>query len=108
MDDILKRVGLKYDDLNPTEKDTYAQMLEGLKQGMITPAIMLDSIQNMKYAVEEELVDTPEKIWFIFSNRKHIFLKARLKNYMLIESFLLTPKKARRLVENALGNIKKA
>ena len=104
--DILKEVGLKYDDLNSTEKETYFQMLESLKQNLITPDILLDQIQQMKYAVEDELVNEPERKWFFFINRKHVFLKARLQNYMLIEAFLLSPKKARKQVENALGNIK--
>lgn len=106
MQDILKEVGLKYDDLNSTEKETYYRMLEGLKQHLITPDKMLDEIQAMKYSVEEQLVQEPERIWLIIPNRKHLYLKARLQNYMLLESFLLSPHKARKQVESALGRIK--
>jgi hypothetical protein len=74
---------------------------------MITPDILLDKIQEMKYAVEDELVNEPERKWLL-PNRKHLYLKARLQNYMLLESFLLSPQKARKQVESALGNIKTA
>lgn len=106
MENILNRIGLKYEDLTSQERETYHQMLESLSKNQITPERLKDNIALMKYSVEEELIDTPEFEYFLFfrrENRKHIYLKARLKNYMLIESFLLSPEKAKKQVEDAMG-----
>ena len=100
--DILERTGLKFEDLQPNEKETYFQMMESLKEASITPSRLLDYIQGMKYEVEEALIKEPEyKRIFIFKflNREQVYLKARLRNYMLLEAFLLSPEKARKQIE---------
>lgn len=102
LDQFLQKLGLKYDDLNSTEKETYRAMAESLSQSQITPERLKDYILQMKMSVEHELIDEPE-FRFIFPNRKHLLLKARLKNYILLESFLLSPDKAKKAIENAMG-----
>ena len=102
LDQFLQKLGLKYDDLNSTEKETYRAMAESLSQSQITPERLKDYILQMKMSVEHELIDEPE-FMFIFPNRKHLLLKARLKNYILLESFLLSPDKAKKAIENAIG-----
>lgn len=103
LDDLLKKLGLKYEDLTAQEKETYRQMAESLSTSQITPERLRDYIIQMKASVELELVDEPELVWWFIPNRRHISLKARLKNYLLFESFLLSPERARKAVENALG-----
>lgn len=109
-DSILEDLGIKYEDLNFKEKESYYQMLDSVKKSVLTPAVLLDYIQKMKFQVEQDLIDEPEfKRLFIFKipNRKQIFLKARMKNYMLLEAFLLSPKKAEESLKRVLKeNIK--
>lgn len=96
-DTILEDVGLKFEDLNDAERKTYYEMLDSVKQSVMTPDTLLNYIQTMKFQVEQELIEEPEfNRVFIFKipNRKQILLKARMRNYMLLEAYLLSPKKA--------------
>jgi len=109
IDEILEKAGLKYEDLNATEKQTFHSMLEQLNKSGLTPAKLKDYVISMRDAVEQELVNEPEfiRILGIFAvpNRKQIYLKARLRNYMLLQAFLSTPEKAREQLENALSGM---
>ena len=116
MDEILKKLGLKWEDLDTPghagEKEQLRLWLEALQKNQLTTDKIKDSLTSMRYAVEQELVDEPEIIWVLFIfprvNRKHIFLKARLKNYMLIEALLTSPERAKAMLEQMLSNIKSA
>lgn len=103
LDEFLKQRGLKYEDLNALEKETYAKMAESLGASQITPEKLRDYISQMKYSVEEELSKEPEKVWLFFRNDKNILLKARLRNYLLLEAFLNSPERAKRMIESAIG-----
>ncbi|MHA1400142.1 MAG: hypothetical protein ACTSQE_07320 [Candidatus Heimdallarchaeaceae archaeon] len=100
MDKMLSSMGLKYDDLSSDEKETYYQMLEVSEKKALSSEEMKNYIQVMIRSVEAELVDTKEK------SRKSIFLKARLKNYILLESFLLGPDRAKKSLEKYVGTLK--
>jgi histidyl-tRNA synthetase len=108
IDEILDKLGLKYEDLNPSEKETFHSMLSAVEKSKLSPEKLQEYIQHMKYSIEEELSKEPEytKVFiFRFRNDRNIFLKARLRNYMLLEAFLMTPEKAKEALERALGNI---
>lgn len=105
---IEERLG-SIDKLNAEEKQTYFSMLETVKSAQLTPEKLKEYITSMRQAVTKELVDEPEFNYiFIFKvpNRKQILLKARLQNYMLLEAFLDTPRKAEEALEGMIGNIK--
>jgi len=102
-DDLLTLMGIGYDDLTPEEKAVYEQSLieiRNLDLGDIT-----DSITSMKYAVELKLCDTPDDESSRDLNSK---LKARLKNYVLLEMMLLEPVKRKQILRKQLENIKKS
>jgi len=101
MDDILKKYGLKYEDLNPTEKETLNTWLTALKQGQLTLDKIKDYISAMRDSVESELTKIGHE------NKQDIFLKARLRNYMLLEGFLSTPERAEKMMEKSLSGLKK-
>lgn len=110
VDTMLEKFGLKYDDLTQAEKDTFHGMLDALKSNEITVQKIKEYISTMRDSVETELISEPEFHYiFIFKipNRKEILLKARLRNYMLLESFLTSPEKAKQAIDRALGNLKK-
>ena len=101
MDEILKKYGLKYEDLNATEKETLNTWLTALKQGQLTLDKIKDYISAMRDSVESELTKIGHE------NKQDIFLKARLRNYMLLEGFLSTPERAEKMMEKSLSGLKK-
>ncbi len=101
IDELLEKFGLKYDDLNPLEKETLNSWSEALQKGQLSVEKIRNYIASMKQAVENEVTKTD------LNSKQDLFLKARLRNYMLLEAFLSTPEKAKEQIENAIkGMIK--
>lgn len=107
--ETLEDKGIKIDSLNADEKQTYFSMLKAVEDATLTPEKLKDYIHDMREAVTRDLVAEPEFhriLFFKFENRKQIYLKARLHNYILLEAFLSTPNKAKRAFEEMVGAIK--
>jgi hypothetical protein len=102
IDDTLEKVGLKYEELKPQEKETLNTWMEALQKSQLSVEKIKDYVSSMKDAVEMELTKAN------VGKKDDLFLKARLRNYMLIESFLSTPEKAKEQIENAIQGIGKA
>lgn len=106
----LESKGFKIEKLNAAEKETYFEMLNVVQQSQLTPEKLLGYITSMREAVEKELINEPEFLYiFIFKveNRKQVLLKARLQNYMLLEAFLSSPKRAEEQLKVMVGNLGK-
>ena len=101
MDEILKKYGLKYEDLNPIKRETLNTWINALQQGQLSIEKIKDYIQIMRDSVEQELTKIGHE------SKQDIFLKARLRNYMLLEGFLTTPERAKKMMEKSLSGIKK-
>jgi hypothetical protein len=101
VDDILEKAGLKYEELKPQEKETLNTWMEALQKSQLSVEKIRDYITSMKQAVEMELTKAN------VGKKDDLFLKARLRNYMLIEAFLSTPEKAKEQIENAVRGIVK-
>lgn len=99
IDSILERFNLKYDDLNTAEQETLEMWTRSLSSNQISVEIIKKYIDSMKTAVEEELASVSH------NNKQDIFLKARLRNYILLRSFLETPDKAKESLEKMLSGI---
>jgi len=99
IEEILKKYNLKYEDLKPVEKETLNTWLDALKQGQLTIEKVRDYIRTMRDSVEHELTKSS------VGNKDDLFLKARLRNLMLIEAFLSTPEKAKQAINRALAGI---
>lgn len=98
-DDIEEKAGVSIDELNAVEKETYFLMLQEVQKSQLSLDKFRDYIIAMRDAVEEELCKTD------ISDKDDIMLKARLKNYRLIESFLLSPERAKKQLEDMLANV---
>lgn len=98
---LLDRFNVKYEDLNPLEKETLNQWYQSLERTELTLEKVKDYLGNLIKAVEAELAvyDLPKN--------QDLFLKARLKNYLMLHDFLSAPDKARKYIEESLNNIKK-
>lgn len=97
VDAWLEKKGLKYEELKPAEREVYNSMLETLAKSELTPAKLRDHITAMREAVELELTKTDH------NSTQDLFLKARLRNYILLEAFLSGPERAKKALENTLG-----
>lgn len=86
-DETLKKLDLNYEELNPQEQETYN------KANFATQSLSLGDIKkyisHMKTSVALQLSDTP-----ISEDWKITVLQARLKNYILLEAFILSPERA--------------
>jgi len=99
IDKILQKAGLKYEDLNKVERETLNTMINSLGQNKLTVSKVKDHINAMRDSVEKELTVTD------LNSKQDLFLKARLRNYMLLEAFLSTPEKAKEALDRALAGL---
>ena len=99
IDKLLEKFGLKFEDLNDLERDWLTTQLESLQKGVLSVEKIREYISGMKSAVEHELTKTDH------NSKQDLFLKARLRNYLLLEAFLSSPQKAQQALEDALSNL---
>lgn len=110
LSNLLEKAGIKYEDLNPTERETLSQWHKLLADKVLTVGNVKEYVEQLIRAVEQELADVKEStsLWsFLFRRKQDIYLKARLKNYLILHDFLTGPEKARKYIEQSLQNIKK-
>jgi len=91
---------VKYEDLTPVEKESFHKMLADIQQTALSVEKIRDYIRAMRDGVEDEL--TKHNL----DSKQDIFLKARLRNYRLLDAFLTVPEKARKQFQEALKNVK--
>lgn len=101
IDDLLGKFDLKYDDLSIPEKETLNKWLDDFSQNRLTLEGVREYIASMRDTVEQELTKVDH------NTHQDIFLKARLRNYMLLEGFLSSSDKARKALERAMQTLKK-
>lgn len=110
IEELLAKYGLTYEDLDTPghsgEKEYLFKLEADLKKNALTVEGIRDYISSLREGVERELVDEPELKYIFIPNRKHLMLKARLKNYLLLELFLSTPEKLKAEIERNLQAIK--
>jgi hypothetical protein len=101
MDEYLKNKGLKYEDLSSEERDSLTEMVNAFQQSVLTVEKVRNYVTSMKEAVEEELTKMGHEV------KQDIYLKARLRNLLLLEACLSTPEKAKKKLDLALSNLGK-
>lgn len=108
VDTILSRFKLRYEDLSTAERSTLHSWVDSLSKKQVTIEKVKDYLADMRSEVEKELIDEPEFHSFLFfhvPNRKQIYLKARLKNYMMLEALLISPDRLKRVMDEGLSNV---
>lgn len=106
--ELEERFGFSVDKFNTLEKETYFKMLDVVEASQMTPDKLRGYIVSLREAVTKELINEPEFIRifiFKFENRKQIYLKARLQNYLLLEAFLISPEQAKKQLEGMVSNM---
>lgn len=123
IDEILNKVGLQYEDLTSAERDTLLEWTKVLDSNQLDVDSVRQFVRSLKQSVEAELdkirKETPQnwvsvfalfipfygllKKWYMDEHK--VYLEARLRNLILIESFLIGPKKAREALDRAIAGI---
>ena|SRR3990167_2315720 len=98
--DEIEDQGVNIEKLTADEKQTYFTMLTAVQQSQISIEKLRDYIIQMRSAVEQELTKHD------LESKQDLFLKARLKNYMLLESFLISPEKAKKAYDEMVAMIR--
>jgi hypothetical protein len=98
---LLDKFNIKYEDLTTAEKDTLQGWATALDKKELTLPDVKDHIRTLIEAVERELAN------YNLQKDQDLFLKARLKNYLMISDFLTGPDKAKKYIEQSIQNIKK-
>lgn len=109
MPSLLDKFDIDYEDLNPAEKETLRTWQQALAQNELTVQGIKDYLKSLIDAVEKELSEMKEStsFWtYLYAWKKDFYLKARLKNYLILYDFVSAPEKARKYVEQSLNNIK--
>ena len=96
IDKLLEKYGVKHEELRPDELETLNVWLEAIQKGQLSLEKLREYISVMKGAVEDDLTSTKH------NSKQDLFLKARLRNYLLLEAFLSTPEKAKKQLDNAM------
>ena len=97
--DLLEKYGLKYEDLNVVERETYNSKLSEIQKSGMSVEKIKTYIHTMKESVELELTKVGHE------SKQDIFLKARLRNYMLLEAFLNSPEKLQFQLEQMVSSM---
>lgn len=123
IDEILSKFNTTFDDLSADEQETLNSWLTILqKAGSMTTSQVRDYISSMKMSVEKELTEMKEtpKSWLSllsllipligiirkwYQDQKEVALKARLRNYILLESFMISPEKAKEQLESYIASV---
>lgn len=123
IDDILGKIGLKYEDLTISERETLVEWTKVLDSNQLDVDTVRGFVHSLKGAVQSELEtmkqETPQsfvsllalfipfygliKKWY--QDERKLYLEARLRNLMLLESFLIGPKKAKEALDRAIAGI---
>ena len=99
INELLEKVGLKYDDLNKVELETLHTWEEALSKNQITIESIKKYIGTMRSSVEQELSVSG------LGTKQDTLLKARLRNYMLLEAYLSTPERAKEALDRAVAGL---
>lgn len=101
LDKISELTGLKFEDLSADERDTAMNWVRTVSEREIGLDDVKNFVSNMRLAVDNELAIAD------LSKERDLFLKARLKNLILLEGFMAGPEKARKALELYLKRLKK-
>jgi len=96
-DKLLEKKGLEYEDLTKDERDFYNNAEQSIKS--ISLNDLAENITDVLYSLLLDHCNTPDTPEHQDTNNK---IKARLKNYLVMLTFLNAPKKAIRELERSI------
>jgi len=111
-DDLLKKYNVSMNDLTPDEMESFFNLLKATETRELDLPKVKVYLRDLITALEREIVKTDEWEPYFFGmfrreSRKHLYLKARLNNYLTLEDFVTSPERARRVLEEATERLGK-
>lgn len=109
LNQLLSKYNLKYEDLNPAERETLNNWMSTLSSRQLSVQDIKDYVAQLISAVEREMAEIKEttSLWtFLFGWKKDFYAKARLKNYLMLQDFLTSSDRAQKYIEQSIKNIK--
>jgi hypothetical protein len=105
---LLEKYGVRYEDMNALEKETYNKWSKGLAAKELTLKDVEAHVKSLIESVQKDLAELKEStsFWtYLYQWKRDTYLKARLRNYIALYDFLTAPDKARQFIEQSLKNI---
>jgi len=99
LDKLLKKHNLTWEELTSEEKATLNSWINAVQERALTVEKIRNYIADMKSGIEKQLAVTD------LDSKNDLFLKARLRNIILLEAMVSTPDQAQRALDAALSNI---
>lgn len=122
MDELLDKAGLTFDQLKPNEKQWLLQKVNALTETQLSVEKIREAVHAMKVTVEQELTQKKEiqpsfvtlltlfiplvgiiRKWY--QDQREVELRARLRNYLALETLLTASQRQKKEIEQALLNI---
>lgn len=122
IDELLKKRNLKFEELDADEQETLNTWLGAFNNSQISINDIRNYIGKMRESVSRSLTEIDEtpndwltilcflipllgivRKWYL--DQKRVMLTARLRNYILLEAFLLSPEKAKQAIEKAISGM---
>lgn len=100
-DAILQKLGIQYSDLTDDEFSTLQSWKESLQTNTLTVEKIQSYITDMRDAVQREITKTDH------NTKQDIFLKARLRNLLILEGLMVSPEKAQKAIDARLQSFAK-
>lgn len=113
LDKLLEERGLTFDQLQGEERTMYFRWMEQLSVKELTIDDVKTYVSGLRKIIEKELATSDLTAYgifgFLFTWRKNkdLFLKARLKNIMLLEDMLVGPEQAKKSLEEYIKSLPK-
>jgi hypothetical protein len=101
MDKILELLGLKWEDLNTAERETLMSWVKAANSKQVGRNEIKEYVQRLRMDVDNQLAT--EKL----NKKQDLFLKARLKNLILLEAFMIGPEQAKKSLEMYAQNLRR-
>lgn len=116
VDDILEKYDLKFEDLDSEELEVYKSWQKALEGNTLTLEDVRHYVNQLRDSVSAKLAESVVskkliKFW-LFSitvrsgGDQDDYLKARLKNLMLLDAMLSSPERAKRMIEKQISTMR--
>ena len=113
VDDILEKYDLKFEDLDSEELEVYKSWQKALEGNTLTLEDVRHYVNQLRDSVSAKLAESVVskkliKFWLFSITVKSggdqdDYLKARLKNLMLLDAMLSSPERAKRMIEKQIS-----
>lgn len=99
-DKVMSKKGLEYEKLTPEERKFYQKANKDIQS--VTFEEVKDNLEEIVVNLQLQLCDTPDTSEHQDENK---YLKARIKNYLLLIAFIVAPEKLAKSIEQSIEEL---